>query len=140
MPDIVQEVTIEVAPENVFHAITTPDGITGWWANQVTAEPKAGSLTEIRFDNGEVMQMEVAKCEVGEQLHWVVRHAPQPEWEGTRITWDLAPASKGTKLLFGHRGFPPSDTGYEQTAAGWQYFLHSLKSYLETGKGTPYVY
>jgi len=30
--------------------------------------------------------------------------------------------------------------GYEQTRAGWEYFLRSLTSYLETGRGTPYVY
>jgi len=41
MSDIVQELTIEATPENVFHALTLPDGITGWWSNHVTAELQA---------------------------------------------------------------------------------------------------
>ena len=31
------------------------------------------------------------------------------------------------------------DEVYEQTRANWNYFLTSLKSYLETGKGAPGV-
>ncbi len=64
MSDIVQELTIEASPENVFHALTWPDGITGWWANQVIAELKVGSLIEIGFDNGEVMKMEIIDKEI----------------------------------------------------------------------------
>jgi uncharacterized protein YndB with AHSA1/START domain len=62
--EILQELTIEVTPENVFHAITLPEGIAGWWANQVTAEPKVGTLAEIRFENGEVMKMEITDLEI----------------------------------------------------------------------------
>jgi hypothetical protein len=32
------------------------------------------------------------------------------------------------------------DAAYEPTREGWEYFLGSLKSYLETGKGTPHTY
>jgi len=140
MADIVQELTIEATPENVFHAITRQDGITHWWANQVTAEPKAGSITEISFDNGEVMKMEIIDFEVGKKVRWSVRLAPH-DWEGSTITWDLTPVSNGTKLLFGQHDLVVGTTGYsiEQTRAGWEYFLGSLKSYLETGTGTPYV-
>lgn len=141
MPDIVQELTIEAPPENVFTAITQQDEITQWWANYVTAEPAVGSLAELRFDNGEVMRMEITDLTAGKNVSWLVRQAPQYAhlWEGTTITWDLAPTSNGTKLLFGQHGFAVVDAGYEQTRTGWGYFLGSLKSYLETGKGTPYA-
>src|SRR5947209_7035913 len=36
-----------------------------------------------------------------------------------------------------HDGFVKKDEGYEQTRGNWEYFLVSLSSYLETGKGTP---
>ncbi len=142
MSEIVQELTIEAPPENVFHAITLPDGITGWWANHVAVEPKVGSLAEIRFDNGEVMKMEIIDLEVGKKVHWGVRFAPHQLWEGSMITWDLTPDEEGTRLLFGHHHLTVGAPGYgiEQTRAGWEYFLLSLKAYLETGKGTPYVY
>ncbi len=141
MSDIVQELTIEATPENVFHALTLPDGIAGWWSNYVTADPKVSSLTEVRFENGGVFKMEITDLEVGKKVHWRVRLSPH-NWEGSTITWDITPISKGAKLLFGQHDLTVGDTGYgiEETHAGWQYFLNSLKSYLGTGKGTPYVY
>jgi len=41
------------------------------------------------------------------------------------------------RLVFTHEGFIQVDEVYEQTGGNWRYFLDSLKSYLETGKGTP---
>lgn len=141
MPDIAQELAIEASPEAVFQAITRPDEITRWWANQVVAEATVGSLAELRFDNGEVMTMEIIDLAVGKKVSWLVRQAPQYAhlWEGTTITWDLARASTGTRVRFGQHGFAVVNDGYEQTRTGWDYFLGSLKSYLETGTGTPYV-
>jgi uncharacterized protein YndB with AHSA1/START domain len=141
MSEIVQELTIKATPEKVFHALIRPDGIAGWWSNHVTAEPVVGSLTEVRFENGGVFQMEMTNLEVGKKVQWSVRLSPH-DWEGSTITWDLTPISKGTRLLFGQRDLFVGPTGYsiEETRAGWEYFLLSLKSNLETGKGTPYVY
>ncbi len=141
MPDIAQELTIKAPAETVFAAITQGDKITRWWANHAVAEPTVGSRIELRFDNGEVMIMEIFDLTAGKDVSWLVRQAPQYAhlWEGTTITWDLAPALTETTLFFGHHGFAVDDTGYKQTRSGWDYFLTSLKSYLETGIGTPYV-
>jgi hypothetical protein len=53
------------------------------------------------------------------------------------VIWQLEPIPNGTRLLFTHDGFIEYDEAYEQTRGNWDYFLDSLKSYLETGKGTP---
>lgn len=142
MLDIVRTLTIEATPESVFRAITAQDRVARWWANSVSAEPKVGSGAEFRFDNGEAVRTEFAELEFAKRVHWRVTRAPHPQGEGTSITWDLTSVSRGTELLFGHHGFAVDATGYgyEVTSAGWEYFLGSLKSYLETGVGTPYVY
>ncbi|GER88993.1 hypothetical protein KDW_31550 [Dictyobacter vulcani] len=99
------------------------------------------SLTEVRFENGGVFQMEITDLEVGKKVHWRVRLSPH-DWEGSTITWALTPISNGTRLLFGQHDLFVGSTGYSvvETCSGWEYFLPSLKSYLETGKGIPYVY
>ncbi len=142
MPDITREITIKAAPERVFTAVTRHDEITQWWANQVVAEPTIRSVAEFCFDNGEVMRMEMTDLVVGKSISWPVRDAPQYSHlrEGTTITWHLASAAHGTQLRCAHHGFAVVDSGYEQTRTGWEYFLGSLKSCLETGHGTPYVY
>lgn len=139
MPDIVQEITLGTTPENVYNAITRQDELAQWWTNHVSAKPQVGSIAEFRFNNGEVVfQMEITGLNAGKKVHWAVRHGP-PHWEGTTVNWDLEPVKDGTKLHFGHNGFAAADAAYEETRVGWEYFLGSLKSYLETGKGTPYV-
>ena len=141
MPDISQELTIETKPQAVFEAITSPEGISGWWSNHVNATPKVGSVVEVRFENGGVFKMEITELEVSEKVYWKVRLSPH-NWEESTITWDITPTSNGTRLLFGQHDLRVGATGYtiEETQAGWEYFLASLKSYLETGKGTPYLY
>ncbi len=140
MADIAQEVLIKADPKEVFAAVALPEGLTSWWANQVTGTLEVGTITEIRFDNGEVMKMEISELEVGKTLHWHVRSAPHG-WEGSSITWDLTPFAGGTRLSFGHRNLTVNTSGYsvEQTRMGWEYFLKSLQSYLEEGEGMPYV-
>jgi hypothetical protein len=54
-----------------------------------------------------------------------------------KIWWQLTPVHNGTTLVFTHDGFVKKDEAYERTRGNWEYFLASLKSYLETGKGTP---
>jgi uncharacterized protein YndB with AHSA1/START domain len=141
MSDIIQELTMEATPEDVFHALTLSEGIASWWSNHVIAEPKLGSITDVRFENGGVYNLEVTDLEVGKKVQWKVRLSPH-DWEGSTITWDLTPIPQGTKLLFSQHNIFVGPTGYaiEDTRAGWEYFWVSLKSYLETGKGTPYVY
>ncbi len=63
MSDIVQELTIEATPENVFHALTLPDGIAGWWSNHVTAELQVGSLFALRMEGSSRWRLPTSKSE-----------------------------------------------------------------------------
>ncbi len=133
MSAIVKELTIEAAPQRVWRAITQQDEIVQWWAYEARVKPEVGSLAEFRFRQGAfVMQFEVAELDQDEKVRWISKSPPQ--WEGTSVTWQLTPVHNGTKLIFTHDGFAQVD---ERTRGAWVYFLASLKSYLETGKGTP---
>ncbi|MDQ2715312.1 MAG: SRPBCC domain-containing protein [Chloroflexota bacterium] len=137
MPDIVIERTIAATPESVFNALTQQDEIVRWWANEAQVKPEVGSLGEFRFRQpAGVLQFEVAELTTGEKVRWLSRQGP-PQWAGTSVTWNLTPVQNGTRLLFTHAGFAQVDKAYEQVRGNWEYFLDSLKSYLETGKGTP---
>src|SRR6266851_3202129 len=70
-----------------------------------------------------------------EIVRWISKSPPQ--WAGSSVTWQLTPVHNGTKLIFTHDGFAQADEAHEGTRGAWVYFLASLKSYLETRKGTP---
>ena len=141
MVAIIKELTIEAAPEQVWGALTQPDEIGHWWTNDLNVTPEVGSLVEFRFGEwGDfVIRFEVAELDQARKVHWIHRYSPVAQWSGTSVTWQLEPVHNGTWLVFTHDGFVKKDETFEQTRGNWNYFLASLKSYLETGKGTPGV-
>jgi uncharacterized protein YndB with AHSA1/START domain len=137
MSAIVKELTIEASPQCIFSALTQQDEIARWWANEARVKPEVGSLGEFRFRHpAGVLQFEVAELDKDENVRWISRQGP-PQWAGTSVSWHLTPVPNGTKVVFTHEGFAQVDETYDQTRGNWEYFLESLKSYLETGKGTP---
>lgn len=139
MVAIVKELTIEAAPARVWSALTQPDEIGHWWTNDLNVRPEVGNLIEFRFGEwGDfVLRFEVAELEQDRKVRWIYRFGSVAQWAGTSITWQLEPAHNGTQMVFRHEGFVKKDEVYEQARAYWNYFLTSLKSYLEMGKGTP---
>lgn len=137
MPSIIEELTIAAGPHNIFRALTKPEEIARWWTTDLNAKPEVGTLAEFRFRQGAfVIQLEVAELDQDEKVYWILRQGA-PHWAGTSVTWQLAPVHNRTKVVFSHDGFAQADEPYEATRRTWECFLQSLKSYLETGKGTP---
>jgi uncharacterized protein YndB with AHSA1/START domain len=139
MADIIKELTIEATTPRVWGALTQPEEIAGWWTDDLSVTPEVGTLAEFRFTQRTfVIQFEVAELEIGSKVHWKTQQGPSTgHWKGTSVTWQLEPVQSGTKVVFTHSGFAQADKRYEFTRAWWMHFLGSLKSYLETGKGTP---
>lgn len=137
MAAIVEERTIAATPRSVFNALTRQEEIVRWWSDEASVRPEVGSLGEFRFrPPAGVLQFEVTELKEGSLVRWLSRQGP-PQWGGTSVTWQLIPVQDGTKVSFIHDEFAEVDATYEQTRKNWNYFLNSLKSYLETGKGTP---
>ncbi|HEY4388840.1 MAG TPA: SRPBCC domain-containing protein [Ktedonobacteraceae bacterium] len=138
MVTIVKELTIAADPERVYNALTQHDEIVHWWTNELSIKPEVGSLAEFRFQQwgAGTLQFEIAELNAEEKVSWISRKGP-PQWAGTSVIWQLTPVQGGTQLIFTHDGFAQVGPAYEQTGKNWEYFLGSLQSYLETGKGTP---
>jgi uncharacterized protein YndB with AHSA1/START domain len=139
MSAIVLERTIGVSPERVFAALTLQDDLMRWWSTDLSALPKVGSLVEVRFNQGAaVRRFEVANLDAPEHVRWLVRQGPQP-WAGTSVRWYLTPEHGRIRVVFTHDRLPKEGALYTQTRAEWDFYLDSLRSYLEIGRGTPYV-
>jgi uncharacterized protein YndB with AHSA1/START domain len=136
---IVLERTVDVAPQQVFAALTQEHELAQWWTNDVSAIPEVGSLAEFRFRQGVlVYQFDVLELASGECVRWLVRQGPD-HWAGTTITWQLTPVERRTQVAFTQGSFAEADALFARTTVEWNFYLDSLKAYLETGKGTPYV-
>jgi uncharacterized protein YndB with AHSA1/START domain len=134
---IIEGRVIAATPQKVWDALTEPNEIIRWWSSEAQITPEVGTLAEFRFrPPAGTLQFEVVELDQDRKMRWMIRQGP-PQWAGTSVTWQLEPAQSSTKLIFTHDGFARVDEAYEAIRGNWRYFLDSLKSYLETGKGTP---
>jgi hypothetical protein len=60
------------------------------------------------------------------------------EWLGTTISFALEQREDWTIILFKHQGWRQPGEFMHHCSTKWVVFLLSLKSLLETGKGTPW--
>ncbi len=137
MVDIVHRVGARaVSRDAAYAALTTLDGLSGWWTRETTGEPdRLGGIVAFRFDQGG-FDMRVVDLVPGERVLWEVVDGPQ-EWVGTTIGFDLHDAEDFTVVLFAHRGWRDEVEFMHHCSTKWATFLVSLKLLLETGAGAP---
>jgi uncharacterized protein YndB with AHSA1/START domain len=136
MADILHKITIQATAAKVLRAITEQEDLAGWWTRDVSAKPQVGSVAEFGFDNHAVVtRMKVIQISPT-RVEWECVDGPS-EWIGTTVTFDLEPKGEETTLLFAQRGWKEASDFYAHCNTKWGYFLGSLKSLLEQGKGTP---
>ncbi|HET7799785.1 MAG TPA: SRPBCC domain-containing protein [Humibacillus xanthopallidus] len=136
MADILHRIGVQnVSPERVYDALTTVEGLAGWWTDDTRGSGDVGGTLEFRFPPGG-FDMEVTKARPPEQVGWRVVDGPD-EWLGTTIDWQLRQDGDWTIVLFGHRGWREPVEFMSHCSTKWASFLLSLKSFVETGAGAP---
>lgn len=141
MIDIVHRVGIKVPIANVYGALTSLEGLAGWWTEEVQGDCGLGGKIEFTFrtPTGEVkgkMVMEVQELNAPSQVRWRCLEGPA-EWIGTDITYRLSEKDGQTIVLFGHRNWREEVEFTSHCSMKWATFLLSLREYAETGKGRP---
>ena len=119
MPDILHEGAIFVPADKVFKALTEEAKIEGWWPPNAVTEAKVGSVVGAHFANDRfIVKMQVVALEPERKVEWSIQQG-DPEWDGTQITWDISPTTKGSRLLFGQRGFASANGSMAGTNYNW---------------------
>jgi len=139
--DYAREIPFRAPIEQVFDALTTLEGLAGWWTPIVSGNPKAGG--EIRFGFtglDEIIVIRVEEAKHPSSVIWsCLTHTGHPKWEGTRILFQLEGERDRAGLLhFRHLGLTPQLSCYETCERGWEHFLSSLLDHVEHGTGSPF--
>ncbi|MFC5813532.1 SRPBCC family protein [Nonomuraea harbinensis] len=132
MADILHRVGIKAPAADVYEALTTVEGLAGWWTADTRGE---GDVLRFRF-GADGFDMKVLEARPGERVLWEVVGGPE-EWIGTHVGWDLDRAGDYTVILFKHAGWKEPVEFMHHCSTKWAVFLMSLKSLVETGKGAP---
>ena len=71
MTDMHHEIPINAAPEKVYEAIATQEGLRGWWTGDSAAEPRVGSVAEFGFYNRQFLfLMRIDELTPGKRVVW----------------------------------------------------------------------
>ena len=135
MPDILHSLKIKAAPDKVYQAIATAEGIRNWWTRDAVLESRPGGTGEFGFYGRRfIAKVVIDQLEPAQRVAWKVTNAA---WDGDTIVFEIRPEAAGARLSFSHRGFAEADPRYASATTRWGCYLLSLKTYLEAGKGSP---
>ncbi|WP_103339393.1 SRPBCC family protein [Amycolatopsis sp. CA-126428] len=134
--DILHRIGVhDATPDQVYEALTTLDGLAGWWTEKTVGDTEPGGVIAFRFIPGG-FDMKVLELEPGRLVRWEVVDGP-PEWIGTTIRWELERRNDYTIVLFKHEGWREAGEFMHHCSTKWAIYLMSLKQLVETGEGAP---
>jgi uncharacterized protein YndB with AHSA1/START domain len=138
VPEIRHRVVMSAPLDRVYSAIATKDGLSAWWTRDgVRGDSKEGSKVEFYFGQPQpAAVMEVTRLDPNGQVRWSCVGGTD-EWVGTKLSFELTPKDDETVVLFTHTDWRDPSDFMAHCSARWAYFLLSLKSLVEIGKGTP---
>lgn len=138
--EIALAVDVRADAAAVYRALTTQDGLAGFWTPDVSATAEVGASLRFGFEPAPVdLQMTVETLEPGKRVAWACA-GPWPYWTDTHVEWQLSDAPQGgTRVLLRHQGW---DDGYDDGEFGsvaytWALVLGALQRYAETGDPQP---
>lgn len=136
MANILHRIAVKVTDPNlVYNALTTLEGLRGWWTEDTSGNPgKVDGTIAFRFAAGGFdMQVKALSREL---VQWEVI-AGEPQWIGSVISWQLKQSDDYVIILFKHEGWKEVTEFMHHCSTKWAIFLMSLKDLLEKGEGAP---
>jgi uncharacterized protein YndB with AHSA1/START domain len=134
MPDILHRVGIRSAPEEVFAALSTIDGLSHWWVVGTKGNAKQGGI--IHFGNADMKVVELKPYKI---VKWKCVDGPK-EWVGTDLTFELKTKKDQTFVLFTHANWKKPSEFMRHCSTKWATFLLSLRDWVEREEGRPAPY
>jgi uncharacterized protein YndB with AHSA1/START domain len=135
---ILHAVVIHASASDVYNALTTEAGVTGWWTTKASLEDGEGGVIRFTFHGDFNPHMKQVTLVPNRLVQWqcVSGH---DNWHDNTLTFTLTPKDNDTLLLFRQdyeRALP--DDVYGTYNFNWGYYLGSLKALCEDGRGTPF--
>lgn len=136
-------VTINVHRDEVYKALTTKEGLAGWWTDDCEIESTLGGKNIFRFGEMYVV-MQIEKLVRNRTVVWrcidqffKFEHVARTnDWVGTILDFRLETnEDNSTTVQFIHEGLTSELASYDQSSILWTSLITiALKGYLEKKK------
>ena len=133
MPTVSQAITIDAPKLAVYKALTTTDGLLGWYSDQVEGNPDKGGEFTLSFTKHEgPFRWKVTAAEPGALVQWTCVAGPGQS-TGTVVTFRLSETGKGrTAVELDHEGFEDTDQKLKVCNTLWGGLVLHLRKYVES--------
>jgi len=138
-PDRIERtVEIDHPPAKVWAALTTAEGLSAWFGQEVRIDLRPGGSAWMKWDNGHTADMRVERVEEPTVFGftWHIYGLPEDDPRRTYVEFTLQSAGTGTRLTVVESGFAqlPEDAyriAYGGNTQGWASELGELTDYLD---------
>lgn len=135
-------ISVDQTPEKAFDAIRN---VRGWWSEAITGSTdKVGDEFNYHYQKLHNCTMKLIELLPGKRVAWQVTKnyfsftEDRTEWMGTKVIFDISKKGDKTAIHFTHEGLVPAYECFNVCSDAWgNYIRSSLKSLIETGKGSP---
>src|SRR5436190_157922 len=134
MASIKQLFHINAPRQKVFEALSTIEGLAGWWTAQTSGNADPGGVIEFRFGAQFANKMKVTELRPDELVQWECVEGP-PDWIGNTISFGLDENDGKTRVRFEHADWKETGDHYASCSFSWGRYMESLRQLCQTGKG-----
>lgn len=139
MKSIFHTVDIDASPAQIFRALSTERGLSGWWTTTVKADVRIGGIVDFTFGQTFNPKMSVTALERPKLIAWKCTGGHEP-WFDNSFHFEIE--GRGARcVLFFQQEYTRelSNEEYGRYNFNWGYYLDSLRLLVETGAGKPYL-
>jgi len=104
MPSIRHFIIINTSADKIYKALTTNEGIHGWWTVETEIGREKGDTNVFKFGERYYNEMKITGLVQDKRVEWQC-YIGDKEWIGTNIIFDLEEKNKETVLRFIHNNW-----------------------------------
>jgi uncharacterized protein YndB with AHSA1/START domain len=137
VPQIDHEIKISAAPELVYDALTTLNGVKGWHTPTATGSGDLGSEWVFSFADHPEFAWKILALDPQSKVVWKCTRGPGDS-VGTTATFTLVNTDDHRTLVeHVHAGWPGTHGNFRKCNTTWGVLLHHLRDYVESGDAAP---
>ncbi len=140
--DFTTAFTVDQTPAQAFAAITD---VRGWWSGEI--EGRTDRIDEeftYRCKDVHYSKQKITVFVPGKKVAWLVLDSrlnfveDPSEWNGTKITFEVAEKNGKTEVRFAHVGLVPECECFEGCSNAWRCYVNaSLRNLIVEGESQP---
>ncbi len=133
---------VAAGAEAVFDALTTAEGLAGWWSTRVATTGELGTIVDFTFVEGFNPDMEITALERPTKVEWRCVGGHEP-WQDNTFVFTVEaggdPSGGQSRVRFWqHYARELDDDSYGIYNYNWAFYLESLRLLLTEGAGKPH--